>query len=53
MDVPYKLQMKPEELEMITLCLKNTIEMWDYLVFEKHKEVDCKSDYDYFVMLKF
>lgn len=27
--------------------------MWDYLVFEKHKEVDCKSDFDYFVMLKF
>lgn len=22
--------------------------MWDYLVFEKHKEVDCKSDCDYF-----
>lgn len=22
--------------------------MWDYLVFEKYKEVDCKSDCDYF-----
>lgn len=38
LDVPYKLQMKPEELEMITLCLKNTIKMWDYLVFEKHRK---------------
>lgn len=53
LDVPYKLQMKHEELEMISLCLKNIIWMWDYLVFQKHKEVDCKSDFDYFVMLKF
>lgn len=45
--------MKYEELEMIILCLKNIIWMWDYLVFEKYKEVDCKSDFDYFVMLKF